>query len=104
MKRLIAKRRLKYGCDQCKELILKGQVYYRARTIFVDDYNRVYGSSITFCPKCKYELEQHKSRYLKFQNKCIHPNEFINEIWTYIPGEAVKEPSHCECRLCGSYL
>jgi hypothetical protein len=28
----------------------------------------------------------------------------VEEIWTYIPGEAVKEPSHCVCRICGKTL
>lgn len=103
MKRLVAKRRLKHGCDQCRKPILKGHVYYRDRSVFVDE-GKIFASSITYCSKCRYENEQHKPRYEKFKEKCKHPKEFINEIWTYIPGEAVKEPSHCECMLCESYL
>lgn len=103
MKRLIAKRRLKNGCDQCGKLILKGYIYYRKRTVFVEK-SGLFGYTITYCPKCKYRNEQHNLRYVKFQDKCTHPEAFIEEIWTYIPGEAVKEPSHCECMLCGSIL
>lgn len=103
MKKLIAKRRLKHGCDQCKEPILKGHVYYRKRTIFTED-GKVYGYTTTYCPRCKYRNEQRKVRFEKFKGKCHHPKEFINEVWTYIPGEAVKQPSHCECMLCESYL
>lgn len=103
MKSFVAKRRLKHGCDQCRKPILKGQVYYRKRFVFTDDMG-VYGSNLTYCPKCKYSNEQQELRYEKFRDKCRHPEEFINEVWTYIPGETVKEPSYCECMLCGSYL
>lgn len=108
MKRLIAKRRLKHGCDQCKEPILKGHVYYRKRTVYHDcdtfDDCRIFAVTTTYCPRCKYRNEQREIRFKKFKEKCTHPEEFINEVWTYIPGEAVKEPSHCECMLCGSML
>lgn len=103
MKKLIARRRLKHGCDQCKEPILKDQVYYRKRTVFTDE-GKVYAYTTTYCPKCRYENEQREIRFKKFKEKCTHPEKFINEIWAYIPGEAVKEPSHCECMLCGKVL
>lgn len=103
MKRLIAKRRLKYGCDQCRKPILKGRVYYRKRTVCKEDWG-IWSYSVTYCPRCKYKNEQREIRFKKFKEKCNHPEEFVNEVWTYIPGEAVKEPSHCECMLCGSYL
>lgn len=103
MKKLIAKRRLKHGCDQCKELILKGHVYYRKRTVFVED-SKVYGYTITYCSRCKYRNEQRKIRFEKFKEKCHHPKEFIHEVWCYIPGEAVKQPDYCQCMLCGKVL
>lgn len=103
MKLLVAKRRLKHGCDQCGKPILKGQVYYRRRDVFTDDIG-VYGYTTNYCPRCKYRNEQREIRFKRFKEKCTHPEEFINEVWTYIPGEAVKEPSHCECMLCGNYL
>ena len=103
MKRLIAKRRLKHGCGQCKNSILKGNIYYKERVVFVEK-SGVFGYTNTYCPKCKYRNEQHNLRYESFKDKCTHPEAFIEEIWTYIPGEAVKEPSHCVCRLCGSIL
>ncbi|MSU03548.1 hypothetical protein [Tissierella pigra] len=103
MKKLIAKRRLKHGCDQCKEPILKGQVYYRKRTVIVEE-GKMFGYTVIYCSKCKYKHKQWKPRYEKFKEKCNHPEKFINEVWTYIPGEAVKEPSHCECMLCGKIL
>lgn len=105
MKLLVAKRRLKHGCDQCRKPILKGHVYHRKRKVFVDDiFGGVYGYSINYCPKCKYRNEQREIRFEKFKKVCTHPEKFIKEVWTYIPGEAVKEPSHCECMLCGSLL
>lgn len=103
MKRLIAKRRLKHGCDQCKEPILKGQIYYRKRTVFAED-NKVYGHTFTYCPRCKYRNEQRKIRFGKFKAKCHHPDKFIDEVWCYIPGEAVKQPDYCQCILCGRVL
>lgn len=108
MKRLIAKRRLKNGCDQCRKPILKGYIYYRKRTVF-HDYDTendcgMFAITTTYCPKCKYRNEQRKLRYEKFKEKCNHPKEFINEVWTYIPGEAVKQPDYCECGLCGRKL
>ena len=108
VKRLVAKRRLKHGCDQCRNPILKGHIYYRKRTVFQDydtiDKCGIFAVTTTYCPKCKYTNEQRNVRFEKFKKECKHPKEFINEVWTYVPGEAVKEPSHCECMLCGSYL
>lgn len=103
MKKLVTKRRLKNGCDQCKKPILKGDIYYRKSLALVAE-KRISGFTITYCPKCKYRNDQHNLRYGRFTDKCTHPESFIDEIWTYIPGEAVKEPSHCVCILCGSYL
>lgn len=101
MKLLVAKRKLKNGCDWCGKPIFKGNVYYRRRDVFTDDMG-IYGHTTIFCPKCKYKIEQHNLRHEKFKKVCKHPEEFVNEVWRYIPGETVKEPSHCECMLCGS--
>lgn len=103
MKRLIAKRRLKTGCVQCKKIISKGQVYFKKRTVFTDD-GKVFGFETTYCPKCKYRNEQREMRFKKFKAKCNHPKDSINEVWTYIPGEAIKQPDYCECMLCGTRL
>lgn len=103
MKKLVAKRRLKNGCCQCKKPILKGHVYYKKRTVCTEEWG-IWSYAITYCPKCKHRNENRDLRFKKFKEKCKHPKEFIDEIWTNMPGEAVKEPSHCECRLCGSYL
>jgi len=103
MKRLIAKRRLKHGCDQCRKSILKGHVYYRNRTVFTED-NKVYGYTVTCCSKCNYKAEQRYERQVLFNSKCTHPKEFVEDTWTYITGESVKEPSHSICRLCGNII
>lgn len=108
MKILIAKRKLKNGCDQCRIPILKGHVYYRKRTVFHDydtiDRCGIFAVTTIYCPKCKYRNENRDLRFKKFKKQCLHPLEFIEEIWTYIPGEAVKEPSHGICRLCGNII
>jgi len=103
MKRLIAKRKLKFGCDQCRKPILKGHIYYRKRNVFTED-SEIFGYTLNYCPKCKYENKKRELRFENFKKKCTHPEEFINTVYTYIPGEAVKEPSHSECGLCGNIL
>ncbi len=36
------------------------------------------------------------------QAACQHSN--VDEIWSYIPGEAVKQPDHDQCLDCGKRL
>lgn len=103
MKRLVSKRMLKRVCGKCGKHFLKGQVYYKVR-IVAEEYGEVSSYEYLLCPKCKYKLEQHNQRYKKFQEHCEHPKEFIEEIWSYIPGECVKQPDHLECRLCGEWI
>lgn len=103
MKKSIAKRRLTRKCDYCNKTTFKGEVYYKDRTVIVE-WGEIFAYTIYTCPKCKYKRKQSKLRFEKFKGKCEHPEEFTEEIWTYIPGEAVKEPSHRECRLCKAII
>lgn len=103
MKRLIAKRRLRRNCELCGKIILKGEVYYKKRTVFRED-DKVYGYTTYICTRCKYRNEQREIRFKKFQAECTHPREFIDTVYRYVPGECVQEPDYEYCRLCGSLI
>lgn len=96
MKRIVAKRRLKYGCDQCSKSILKGRVYYRKRTVLAEE-NKVYGYTVIFCAKCKYKADKAHLRFIDFQNRCTHPEEFRVTEYTR---ERCPSPDYDYCRLC----
>lgn len=102
MKRLIASRKLKRICICCNKGFLKGEVYYKTRTIY--EAAPICADEYLTCPKCKYKNDQHLKRYKKFQKYCTHPQEFIETEWSYIPGECVKEPDYDHCLLCGEIL
>lgn len=102
MKRLIALRRLKNHCIDCNKSILKGEIYYKHRTV-INDWE-LFGYNTYYCPRCKIKKESHDKRYKEFQKKCTHPYEFIATEWDYIPGECVKEPQYDFCTLCGEIL
>lgn len=101
MKKLVSKRTLKRKCDTCNKVIKKGEVYYKSREIFETFNGSVVGFDTYMCPRCKHRSEQHFKRYGEFQNKCSHPQEFMETEWSYIPGESVKEPDFDYCKLCG---
>lgn len=103
-KKHVAQRKLKNRCIYCEKHFVKGDVYYKERHVNVDGYRKIYSYNLYECPKCKYEREQHEKRYKAFQKICVHPEEFINLVWGYIPGECVKEPKYNQCRLCGKIL
>ena len=106
-KKMIVKRRLKHKCDYCNKSFKKGDVYYKERQVFTDFIDgkvNVTAYSNFKCPKCKYKDEDHMKRFNKFKTKCNHPEEFIDTIWGYIPGECVKEPQCEHCKLCGKIL
>ncbi|MDF2563757.1 MAG: hypothetical protein K0Q53_152 [Massilibacillus sp.] len=103
MKRLIAIKKHKNGCDECGKQIIKGDVYYTKRKVFTED-DKVYAWQYKVCAKCNYYGNHHSERYVKFTDKCIHPEKFIDTEWRYIPGECVKEPDYDYCRLCGAVL
>ena len=98
--RKVASRRLKRRCEYCNTSFFKGDVYYLHRY-----FSRYDGEIIAYeyleCAKCKYKRDDWKRRHEKFKEKCNHPKEFIEEIWGYIPGEAVKQPEYSLCTLCG---
>lgn len=103
MKLLVAKRKLKNRCIFCNKEILKGQSYYRKR-IVIETEDSIYGYTTYICPKCKWKNESAQGRFEKFKSRCKHPERFVEEIWSYIPGEAVMQPDHLECRLCGERI
>lgn len=102
MRKLIASRNLKRHCEFCNKEFIKGQVYYKKRIILSED--RIYSYESLICPKCKFKMEQHFKRFQAFKEKCVHPKEFIATEYSYIQGEAVKEPSYNYCQLCGKVL
>lgn len=107
MKQLIAKRKLQRKCNICNRVIKKGDVYYKERVVFEDedwDCNKIYAYNIYRCPKCIWKANQHSKRYVEFTKVCKHPHEFRHTHYSYIPGEAVKEPSHDQCLLCGKVI
>lgn len=48
---------------------------------------------------CKDWKSPYQQAVKKFQAECEHKN--TDEVWDYIPGEAVKEPSYVYCLDCG---
>ena len=49
---------------------------------------------------CGNEASPHQVNIKKRQAKCPHKN--TEEIWSYIPGEAVKQPDHNVCLDCNA--
>lgn len=103
MKRLVVKRKLKWKCI-CGQEFSKCDVYYKHREVYDNGWGGIFVSEYLICPRCLYKSKQQKPRYEKFQEKCIHPKEFIETVWDYIPGECVKEPQYDQCRLCNQIL
>ncbi|WP_103110727.1 hypothetical protein [Brevibacillus reuszeri] len=101
MKRKVAIRRLKRICDNCFCSFQKGDVYYQKRTVVEED-GELFTFEKTRCARCKYKLEQRAARFEAFKMRCHHPIK--EEIWSYIPGEAVMQPDHEECRVCGQLV
>lgn len=101
MKRLTAFRKLKRPCICCNRTFKKGEIYYLKRTVFEED-REVFANECLICPKCKYKQEQQVIRFKIFKPKCQHKIRY--DVWSYIPGEAVMEPNHTECLVCGKWL
>lgn len=98
--RKVASRRLKRRCEYCDTRFFKGDVYYLHRYFSRYD-EEIIAYEYLVCAKCKYKRNDWEERYEKFKNKCKHPKEFIETIYDYIPGEAVKQPEYDVCTLCG---
>ena len=101
--RKVATRSLKRRCEYCDTRFLKGDVYYLHRYVSRSDGEFV-AYEYLVCAKCKYKRNDWEERYEKFKNKCKHPKEFIETIYDYIPGEAVKQPEYDVCTLCGQTI
>lgn len=104
MKRHIAPRKIKNCCLLCSKPILKGHVYYTKRRVYDCGSDGIIGITKHFCARCNYENKDSVERYERFKPNCHHPEPLIHEVWSYIPGEAVMQPDHCECTLCGEWL
>lgn len=103
MKKLIASRKLKRSCIYCDRGFEKGDIYYKHREVHEED-GEIFAFESLRCPKCHYRNERNLKRFMTFQEKCKHPTKFRDMQYSYIPGEAVKEPSHEICLLCGQRL
>ncbi|MCK9526078.1 MAG: hypothetical protein M0R49_09145 [Limnochordia bacterium] len=102
VKKLIAKRKLRRKCDHCKRVINKGEVFYKERKVHQDwDTGQIYGFDFYYCPKCLWKIRNHDKRRAEFIKNCKHPERFRDMQYSYMPGEAIMEPSHEECMLCG---
>lgn len=104
MKRKIASRKLKRTCSQCNCGFEKGDVYYVDRRV-LPTYDEIISLEYTYCAKCKYRNNAHKSRFKRFieSESCKHPVR--EEVWSTIPGEShLLQPDHMECTVCGEWL
>jgi DNA-directed RNA polymerase subunit RPC12/RpoP len=101
MKKLTAKRSLRRTCIECGRKFNKGDVYYRHREV-AEEYGEIFAYEYIECPKCHHKQEHCRKRFEEFKKRCLHPDEFITTVWSYIPGECVKEPDYDYCRLCGT--
>jgi len=102
----IPKSRKEHICFDCDKVIPKDTVYYVIKHMYHDiDCKPNFGSiEVKQCPKCLYEEKCHYKRYADFTKRCEHLRKFIDTVYDYIPGEAVKEPQYDQCLLCGKVL
>jgi hypothetical protein len=108
VKRLVASRKLQRNCLYCNKSFKKGDVYYKHRVVTDETYFaskiNLFTSEHLICARCEYKKKEHVKRQEKFKKNCAHPKKFIQEIWSYIPGESIMQPDHLECSLCGTIL
>jgi hypothetical protein len=89
--------RTQHKCIFCRKPIKKGSFCYYNKSYIVDEdefFTHVFYEHL----KCHHKQIRRRAR------PCPHPVNMIETIYTYIPGECVKEPDHRECRACGSYV
>ena len=107
MKRKMAIKNSSKKCITCNKSIRSKEIYYYKRFVFRSEIikngickNSLVGKNVYKCAKCKYKDENHEYRFLRFlsDGKCRH--KLVNEVWKYIEGECVMEPSHKECLIC----
>lgn len=103
MKRHVALKKLKRKCVCCDKEFVKGDIYYKKRNVYINN-TEVQAFEYLMCPKCNYTRKDHDKRHKLFIIKCPHPRQMFNEVWSYIPGEAIKQPDHVECLICGTIL
>ena len=107
IKQKLVKVRKDHQCIECNKIIRKkGMAYRDKHTIIFDDGDKITCDSIIMytCIRCNYKITQKANRFNEFKKVCSHPEKFIDTIYDYIPGEAVKQPDHCECLLCGQTI
>ena len=77
--------------------ILKDQVLYKCSYCGKRLLSRN-GCKIHETKYCWHQDSPNKIKRIERRKLCTH--EF-REVWSYIPGEAVMQPDHLECELCG---
>lgn len=96
------KARKQYQCDcgDCEKTINKGDLYWYMQYFCPpdDEFDKCQFGFLRFHIDC-YETEDQR---LERQKHCFHVN--IDMHWTYIPGEAVKEPAYDYCIDCGKVM
>ena len=100
----LIKTRKVHKCENCGGQIKSGTLAYRNKSFEVeyeDDKKIIYDYVYYVHPKCHHKELNRKKRLNIFKDKCEHPDKFRDQVWTYIPGEAVKEPYCFGCKLCG---
>lgn len=104
----IASRKLSRTCVCCGRSFVKGDAYYRNRSVYVDresDDGRdiVCANEWLECEACVMEarrLEGYR-RYLREEGLCRHEDTIMH--YSLISGEDyVQEPDYEECLICGA--
>lgn len=91
-----------HDCYICHKPIAKGDMAHVIKLYFPDEGYSFHTLTLYTHIRCQYYQDKSIERFKKFD--CHHPDKMVEEIWTYIPGEAVKEPSHCVCHICGKRI
>jgi DNA-directed RNA polymerase subunit RPC12/RpoP len=81
--------------------VLKNQTVYKCEYCSKKNFTKR-GSELHETKYCKNENSPHQKAIVKKQEECLHENTEL--IWSYIPGEAVKEPDYDQCIDCGKRL
>lgn len=102
IKKKIAKRKLKRKCIECEQGFIKGNIYYKERFVYDDPLGGLCAFEYLWCPRCKLKKESQEMRFERFKSNCHHP--IVDTQYSYISGEAIMQPDHNECRLCGKWV
>ncbi|WP_051289779.1 hypothetical protein [Paenibacillus massiliensis] len=101
VQRKTATRKIANNCIYCDKCICKGDVYYHEKIYDLDEDGKLWTWTMNVCPRCRYEHEDRARRKVGLQEHCNHPSKMIETKYSYIPGEAVMQPDHDLCTVCG---